>query len=358
MADLAIKPEIKVDDLDSKKIADLEDFEEDHSLQIPPNPGQSWLAKVPPEVWQKWHALYRDAAPGEQIKIGQIQVWDDQRHEAELHLNTELEATADVPQKYTIKIGTSGYNNAVVFGEKDLPGHQKQGFGRSRHLGPKSAGVNKYDRFNQPSEPYKKHNGYRSVIPKHTILAAKIASETSIIPIRDASYDAHLARSLTQAMQPKVSTTFQLGIQRDLQPGRQVGLFGSFTTTSKISSKNKKRAQREKFVRMSEPELLDALYACFRRYTHWPLKALRQELRQPEAFVKEVLEGIAVLIRSGDFAMTYTLKPQYKEALGEAALEPKGEVAKVESASSVDGSGEDGEEDDDDLGQMEDMNME
>ncbi|OQO06271.1 hypothetical protein B0A48_08859 [Cryoendolithus antarcticus] len=365
MAELAIKPEIKIDEAESKSLGELDDFEEDQSLQIPSNRGQSWLTKIPVDLWQQWNTLYKDALPGDRIKIGQIKIWKNDGgapgEEAELHLNPELEETSEQPQAYNVKISdVHGYNNSVVFGEKDLPGHRNQGFGRNRRLGPKSAGVNKYDRYNNgPTEPYKKHNGYRSVIPKQTVLAAQIASETSIIPIQDASYHKYIDRTLTKPMQNQIRTTLTLGIQRELQPGRQHGLFSTFTTTSKPLNKRSKKNQKEKFVRMTESELLDALYRCFARYTHWPLKALRQELQQPEAFIKAKLEEIGVLIRSGDFAMTYTLKPQYASLLeikGEEGLVPKDEVAKVESAGDTEGTGAESD-DEDDFGEMEDVKM-
>ena len=115
---------------------------------------------------------------------------------------------------------------------------------------------------------------------------------------------------------------------------------------------------KDKAVRMSQEALLDRLYQCFRRYRYWSLKALRNELRQPESFIKETLEGIATLIRSGDFAMQYALKPQYADLAsgGDAAV--KEEIGVVESevgedgeagSSDFDGDGVDGSDGDDDL---------
>lgn len=61
---------------------------------------------------------------------------------------------------------------------------------------------------------------------------------------------------------------------------------------------------------MPQNELLDLIFDCFKRYKHWPFKSLKAELKQPEAYLKQTLEIVAVLIKSGDFASTWMLKPE------------------------------------------------
>jgi len=65
---------------------------------------------------------------------------------------------------------------------------------------------------------------------------------------------------------------------------------------------------------MPQNELLDLVYQCFREYKYWPFKALKARLRQPEAYLKQTLEMVAHLVKSGDFAMTWELKPEAKES--------------------------------------------
>jgi transcription initiation factor TFIIF subunit beta len=61
---------------------------------------------------------------------------------------------------------------------------------------------------------------------------------------------------------------------------------------------------------MPQNELLDRIFECFRRYNYWSMKALRAELQQPEAYLRETLEKIAVLAKSGPFATHWSLKPE------------------------------------------------
>ncbi len=61
---------------------------------------------------------------------------------------------------------------------------------------------------------------------------------------------------------------------------------------------------------MPQNDLIDLIYDCFSRYNYWSLKALKAEVNQPEAYLKSTLEKVADLVKSGRFAMTWTLKPE------------------------------------------------
>ncbi len=80
---------------------------------------------------------------------------------------------------------------------------------------------------------------------------------------------------------------------------------------------------------MPQNKLLDLIYDCFKRYKYWPLKSLKAELDQPEAYLKQSLELVAHLVRQGTHAMTWELKPEFLiGAYADVTLEqPKDEVA-------------------------------
>jgi transcription initiation factor TFIIF subunit beta len=353
MADPAIKPEIKADPADTKDgIAEVDEFEEDHDLNIPSDPAQGWLARVPPELWQAWNEMYNNAGRDDKVKIGELKVYETApgaQPDLRLVLEDGIPQTKDMPTKYNLKLQSSVYNNSVVFSEKDLPGHKSQSFGRNRHNAGKSAGINKYDRFNQ--QPVKRINGYSSVIPKQTALAAKVLHEANLVPFEDEGYYKSLERTLTQAMQPKVGTTIHKTLMKGQLPSKQNEMFSTFVSGAKVS-KAAKRAAKDKFVRMSQTELYDAIHRAFSEYKYWSLKALRQRLHQPEDFIRKSLEQIGTLIRSGDFAMQYVLNPEYAASLDIKDDDVKAEAAQVESGDSD--SGDDA--DDDDI-EMEDVKM-
>lgn len=131
------------------------------------------------------------------------------------------------------------------------------------------------------------------------------------------------------------------------------------------------RPQENKNARIAQNELLDRLYAAFSRYRYWSLKALKAETRQPEAYLKETLLKIATLVKSGPFAMTYTLNPEAEmstyrniaegQLLDEAAPDGGSGAGAEGEGGGADGGGvcgEDGmdeDDDDDDDDDMEDV---
>lgn len=74
------------------------------------------------------------------------------------------------------------------------------------------------------------------------------------------------------------------------------------------------------------------------------MKALRAELQQPEAYLRETLEKIAVLAKSGPFSTQWSLKPENKIAnysgAGDAVAPDAGEESDT---------GMDDDDDDDDV---------
>lgn len=70
-------------------------------------------------------------------------------------------------------------------------------------------------------------------------------------------------------------------------------------------------ASKDKFARIPKNELLDLLFGCYERYTYWTLRALREETRQPEAYLREVLSGIADQHKRGPYVGQWSLKAEY-----------------------------------------------
>jgi transcription initiation factor TFIIF subunit beta len=83
----------------------------------------------------------------------------------------------------------------------------------------------------------------------------------------------------------------------------------------RVAEARKPRSQEAKALRLDENALTDILADKFKQYKFWPLKRLKEETRQPEAHLREVLGKIAVLVKTGQAANTYTLKPQMAAAI-------------------------------------------
>lgn len=81
-----------------------------------------------------------------------------------------------------------------------------------------------------------------------------------------------------------------------------------------------------KAARIPEDQLLDLIFGCFRQYQYWSMKALRQKLQQPDQYLRQVLEKVAVLNKSGRFANHYCLSDAYRDR-GSDAQEAAAEAA-------------------------------
>ena len=365
-----VKPEIKIDAAeDSTKLGDIEEFEDDADLVIPPKDSldRAWLVKVPKSMWMAWNEVYQQVDDDMPVEIGRMRVYkakngedqDPRNQKIQIHLHSGVDQHRELPKTYDLTLNTNGYNNTVVFSEKDLPGHRNTTFGNNR-FGKPSGIRSKYERYGQ-----RKPGGYRTAIPKSTALAPPIQHEATAHPVQDAISDAYWEKQYKEALNPKAKTTILEGIDRNMHPGTSLSSFSTFGLSSRPGVKgNKKKQSKDKAVRMSQEALLDVLNECFNEFNYWSLRALRNRLHQPETYIKSTLEGIADLVRSGDFAMNYRLKPEY-EKLRKAVV--KGELAPIKSDVETDqgtgdemgeGDGDGDEEEDDDLADFEDVKME
>lgn len=347
MADTQIKPEIKLDPAVSTPtdMADIEEYEDDHDLVIPQPPSedgpQAWLVKVPKYIWKAWNDIYRNAPEdGGNVEIGKMRVYhakdgeDPNKPRTQILLSPGVPQHLDLPKTYNVDIDTVGYSNHIVFSEKDLPGHQRNTYSRNKsRLSQlqKPRGIPlKSERYGTSSTT--KPGTYRTAIPKQTALAPMIQHVADATPEQDKSYYDHFKKTYEAQTKPRSTVKYTAGIDRNLLKQSGASHLSAFTQTSRPTAtllSGRKPPPKEKAVRISQEALLDAIHKCFRRYKYWSLKALRNELRQPEAYIKSTLENVATLVRSGDFAMNYQLKPEFANIA--EGVDVKEETAVVKS---------------------------
>jgi len=318
-----------------------------------------YLARVPAYVWEAWSKLDDDA----EIQIGTVRVhgdappqgYPDQRAMSML-LSPNIAQHQTVPKEYDLKMVDSAVKNTYVFTEKDLPGFKSKSKAKFD-----AASANMPSRLTrlkdnkagpkQPFDPNKRFQPYfRKAIPKRTCLAGKVAHEVNAIAVINEESDRLLAMRTLEAMRPKAGTKFLSDDLGDInhtliQPGtiKASETFGGFIKTKGTTAGN--RPQLQKAARMPQNELLDKIFDCFRKYNYWSMKALRAELEQPEAYLRETLEKVAVLAKSGRFATQWSLKPENRLSNYEAA----DAMAPVEGADDTDLGDLDDEDDDEDV---------
>lgn len=276
---------------------------------------QAWLAKLPKWLWEAWSEIDEN----EEITLGEVRVYNNtapgEKDKLKIVLK-DIPQHKSVPKRYDVTMNKSEYNNTVVFSEKDQPGFRggQQSWKRDRNTGRsgQGAGGGAGGAGGRVSK-----RPYRSSIPKQTALAGYLKHEVAISAVENEEYRRLTAARFAALSKPKYTTSFTSGVDHTMHPGLAANQhFSTFVAKgSGANAKAKRRPQMDKAVRVSEEELLDLLHDCFKEYRYWSLRALKQRLRQPEAFIKGTLEKIASLNRSGSFSGQYRLRPEYESTL-------------------------------------------
>ncbi|KAL8756695.1 MAG: hypothetical protein Q9184_004419 [Pyrenodesmia sp. 2 TL-2023] len=297
---------------------DAGDLDFSHAVQ------DLYLSRIPKYLWDCWSKLGDD----EEIEIGTIRVegnLDDVRRMS-LHLNPNVEGQANVPKEYNMHVTNRSSLNTYVFTEKNLKGYSakdkaaaqpKPSGGGFASQPPKPMYQSRPGQSSQAWETTRRWNPYKKAIPKQTVLVGQIKTEMNCLPVENAEYDRTMEARTRDAMRkkPKRET---LMVERQPEGnvylptgGQQQNTFESgFTKQAKpIAGK----AQHFKAARLPENELRDLLFECFRSYNFWSMMAFKQTLHQPENYLRQVLEKVAHLVKSGRFANHWQLNPEFQE---------------------------------------------
>lgn len=328
-----------------------------------------FLARVPKDLYNGISSAERRL--DEPIRIGTVKIWSDtDPATGQLRIDPKTKQTIgqhmrvyfnrDVPElqlvakDYDFDVVNNNPINTYIFTEKDLPGY------RAAHWNSRS-----YQRSDRIQKSYGANNSrnmnrQRRSIPKKTALVGYSRQEASLHPIENEEYariEAAKDRAAARAEALAATRAFE-----NLPPGMidRPGMGGLWSQFTKAGAKAKPaNRQLNKAERLPQNELIDAIVNCFRRYPYWGFKTLVRDLRQPEAYVKETLNKIAVLVKSGPFANNYMLSQQYKELNNmQDSLDQGVAIApqlQGEDAESDPDGGVKDEDDDDDDGDMEDV---
>ena len=158
---------------------------------------------------------------------------------------------------------------------------------------------------------------YVKTIPKQTALVGTACHECLVMPsLNDKNYSKVVnQRKAMEHATDRAKVTFLQEI-----PGVTTASFSSNLRGSSMfmraQKKDAAKSAEGKATRISQNELLDLLFRLFEEYDYWSMKGLRERTKQPESYLKEVLDTMAVLNKKGPYAMKYSLKPEFKQIKG------------------------------------------
>jgi transcription initiation factor TFIIF subunit beta len=224
---------------------------------------------------------------------------------------------------------------------------------KKKQSGRRSAKFEKFDKF-------RKFIPYAKTIPKKTEIVGKVVHECQVIPtklVADNKLRMIEQRKRLALMAKRKTINYIKTESVGLMHGRATPNIqtGSTITLSKELAMKKEIAKADgRAARLERDVLMNLLFKLFNEYEYWTMKGLREKTNQPEAFLKECIESIAVMERKGPYALKWRLKDEYRKSID---VEKKVKRGTIEEDEEAERSG-DGERDDEDDEEMDDVEME
>lgn len=176
-----------------------------------------------------------------------------------------------------------------------------------------------------------------------TAVYGKLLYELSCQPLKEDDRDQLFRAQLTEHHKQKPIQFLDKNRNKILQVGSGRGAEFDKKFIKNVPKPDKNKKLEQKTVRIAEDVLLDVLFKCFVQYEYWGIKALKDTVRQPEAYLRQVLEKIGMLVSHGTFANRWRLRDEFKKVQANGSMAPE-----------VEG-GDDGDDDEDDAVVMEDV---
>ncbi|KAF1959453.1 hypothetical protein CC80DRAFT_327459 [Byssothecium circinans] len=311
------EPDVKMEDAHTPSGSGYMDddfYEDTGELQLPVKGAERdmWLTRVPDWLWAKISKLedIDDGNNNDEIVLGEVLAFPeamqhdgiDKTKPMRVFLSDNWTAKSKLPNAFELEpLSTRPevVKNTYIFSEKDLPGYKPSGVGQH-----KGASGNSFNTGTQdPRARIQKRGKFRKAIPKQTALLGNSTHQFLAKPLNTREYmlfDAARHRQAILGSNQRTNIIEHKVNEIDVMEKMQTK-FNSF-----IRQDKKKASQQNKATRIATNELIDMLHGMFDRYKYWPMKSLKKETKQPEAYLKEVLVQIAELVRSGPFASNWT----------------------------------------------------
>lgn len=333
---------IKPEDRDiSMGVEDDDDdgYEDANDLDLSGIGSKVWLVRLPKFLMERWKKV--DSLSGQEL--GKVRIRNPQGDEpwkVKLMLN-ETRENADIPHEYDVNLVKQVVDNTFVFTEQDIQDHKRRANGTQQNNKPASAGPSRNNNNNTNSNNNSNNGNHRytpyvKTVSKKTALVGTACHECIVTPsLRDKNYSRVVRqRKVMESIssRPKVTLLNEV-------PGVAAGSLKGPSTMFIRAQKTMAQKGEGKATRIPKNELLDLLFRLFEEYDYWSMKGLRERTKQPEVYLKEVLESMATLIKKGPYSMKYCLKPEFKR-IREQGGSLSSTLAMDESADAADQSAE------------------
>lgn len=305
-------PAPKVEDEDE----DDDKYEDSLDLDTSQANTKVWLVRMPQFLLDRW----RDTNEIANRELGKVRIRKDTRpFKVRLTLN-DSELVRDLPHEYDLTLVHQTVQNTYVFKEQELS-HKERSASRAIKMEAADGAPVIQNPSSGPAAPLaSSFDRYTPVIrntPKRTAIVGQACHECLVTPdVTDPNYK-NVVIQRRRMDQP----SRQVSVIRDL-----AGMGGAkYAETLRMQKQIWARQQQRKDIfrsgegkatRIPRNELYDKLFRLFEEQECWTLRGLREVTRQPEVYLHEVLDTIAVLNKKGPNAMKYELKAEFRQMKG------------------------------------------
>lgn len=166
----------------------------------------------------------------------------------------------------------------------------------------------------EPLVGNRKYIPFVRTIPKHTRMEGTVVKDCQMIPSKsDRNYSN--INKITRMSMPTTRLRPTVTLLDEIPGVTQANagpLLRGTGNQSFLQSSRPAKDLNDRATRMDRPELLQVLFGLFEEYEYWSMRGLKERTHQPESYLKEVLESIAVLIKKGPYTSRYTLRKETK----------------------------------------------
>ncbi|QPG74750.1 hypothetical protein FOA43_002083 [Brettanomyces nanus] len=335
--------------IEDVKEEDLHEGGESLNLDLSRAGNQVWLVKLTPQLADIWkNNSFLDGQDLGQIKIQK----GTSPPKIFLDLNDKMPEHSNVDKEYQLRLTKQVVENEYIFNETEFDHFKHRLMYRTQVVDmpyqPKLRSMNNealnhaatWTRRTKPSQRelpesgmgttriqsnrrhsrFKKFVPYAKTIPKKTQMVGKVVHECQVIPARLASNNklklvaqkrrlAHMVKKRRINYLKNANTGILQG-----RAGPNIHTGATITLSRDLAAKKEAAKSEGRASRMDKEVLMKILFDLFNKYDYWTMKGLKEKTNQPEAYLKECLENIAVMERKGPYALKYRLKEEYRKS--------------------------------------------
>ncbi|CAG8613820.1 9264_t:CDS:2 [Dentiscutata heterogama] len=264
----------------------FDDDEDEGDLDMSGVRQEAWIAKLPSFLFEKWADISED-----DLELAKVQVYSDPYGGPDQYklILADHERHDDIPKEYELDVIGQQVQNNYCFCEDR--------------------------KINSVS------------------LSSTVTGNFNIRPSVNADYSKKLRERTLLAAKPERTIRF---LEENENRGAYVPPGAQSIVGDKFSSlvpKKPKVTMEQKTTRIPKNELIDSLFGAFEKYAYWTFKGLKDYVKQPESYLKEVLNEIAILDKKGHYNNCYHLKPEYSQNISAetVSVAPQGVEAPLEN---------------------------